>query len=117
MAGKYSKTGIFPILREETHTTTGATTWGSDTTKEVGVIKVAGAHAVTFDTTNYPGEPGDCVLMVNTHSSGISVTITPDPFGDETADLCTLGAGDSVAVIYHPDNGWLFFGGTTADVT
>jgi len=116
MAGKFSKTGIFPILREETHTTTGATTWGEETTKEVGVIKVAGAHAVDFNTTNYPGEPGDCVLIVNNHSSNINVTIAPDPFGDADGDVCAVGAGDTVSVIYHPDNGWLFFGGTSAAV-
>ena len=109
-----ARTGIFPILREETHTTTGATTWGDDTTKQVGVIKIAGAHAVDFDGTNYPGADGDCVLVVNTHSASVNVTIAPDPLGDADADTVALGAGDTVAVIYHPVNGWLFFAGVAA---
>ena len=48
------------------------------------------------------------MLVVNTHSANITVTIAPDPLGDADANVVTLGAGDTVAVIYHPDNGWLF---------
>ena len=109
-----ARKGIFPILRDETHTTAAATTWGDDTTKEVGVIKIAGAHAVDFDGTNFPGEAGDCVLVVNTHSADVTVTIAPRPFSDADADVVTLTAGDTVAVIYHPVNGWLFFAGVAA---
>ena len=102
--------GVFPLIRKETHTTTAATTWGDDTTKEVGVIKVAGLHTIDFDSTNYPGNPGDMVLVVNTHSANVTVTIGPDPFGDEDADAVTLTPGDTVTAIYHEDNGWLFMG-------
>ena len=109
-----AKKGIFPLLLEETHTTTGATTWGDDTTKNVGVIKIAGAHAVDFDGTNYAGNAGDCVLVVNTHSASVNVTIAPDPFGDADMDTVALGAGDTVSVIYHPVNGWIFFAGIAA---
>ena len=109
-----ARQGIFPILRAETHTTAAATTWGDDTTKEVGVIKIAGAHAVDFDGTNFPGKAGDCVLVVNTHSTSVNVTIAPDPLGDADADTVALTAGDTVAVIYHPVNGWMFFAGIAA---
>jgi len=102
--------GVFPLIRKETHTTTAATTWGDDTTKEVGVIKIAGAHTVDFDSTNFPGNPGDMVLVVNTHSVSVNVVIAPDPFGDEDADGIALTAGDTVSVIYLEDNGWLFMG-------
>lgn len=106
--------GVFPLIRKETHTTTGATTWGDDTTKEVGVIKIAGAHTTDFDSTNFPGNPGDMVIVVNTTAAGVSVLISPDPFGDDDADALTLGAGDAVSVIYHEDNGWLFMGTVAA---
>jgi len=90
-----ARTGIFPILREETHTTTAATTWGDDTTKEVGVIKIADAHAVDFDGTNYPGADGDCVLVINNHTGTVNVTIAPDPLGDVDGDVVPLGPGRS----------------------
>ena len=54
------------------------------------------------------------MLVVNTHSANITVTIAPDPLGDADANVVTLGAGDTVAVIYHPDNGWLFLAGVAA---
>lgn len=106
--------GVFPLIRKETHTTTGATTWGDDTTKEVGVIKVVGAHIIDFDSTNYPGHPGDMVIIVNTTDSNRTILISPDPFGDETADGLQLGPGGAVSVIYHEDNGWLFMGTVAA---
>ena len=102
------KKGIFPILRDETHTTDAATTWGDDTTKEVGVIKIAGNHAVDFDGVNYPGKAGDCVLVVNTHSVAVNVSISPDPFGDADMDVLSLVKGNTVTVLYHPVNGWIF---------
>ncbi len=106
--------GVFPLIRKETHTTIGATTWGDDTTKEVGVIKIAGAHTTDFDSTNFPGNPGDMVIVVNTTASNVNVLISPDPFGDDTADGLVLGAGAAVSVIYHEDNGWLFMGTVAA---
>jgi len=109
---KDMKKGVFPIIKDETHTTSAATTWGDDTTKEVGVIKVAGAHGVTFDSDNYPGEPGDCVLVQNSHSAATTVTITPDPFGDAEGDAQGLAAGSVCTVLYHPVHKWVFFGGT-----
>lgn len=97
-------------MRGETHTTTAAaTTWGDDTTKEVGIIKINGAHAVDFDSTNYPGEPGDLVAVVNVTAAAQNVTIAPDPFGDASADTISCGAGDTVTVLYTVDNGWIFF--------
>jgi hypothetical protein len=104
-----AKKGIFPLMRGETHTTTGATTWGDDTTKEVGIIKINGGHAVDFDSTNYPGEPGDLVAVVNVTATAQDVTIAPAPFGDATADTVSCGAGDTVTVLYSEDNGWFFF--------
>ena len=104
-----AKKGIFPIIREETHSTTGATTWGDDTTKEVGVIKITANHAVDFDGDNFPGEPGDMVLVTNAgETASVAVTIAPDPLGDDSADTVNLGVGDTVAAIYHPTNGWMF---------
>ena len=101
-------------MRGETHTTAGATTWGDDTTKEVGIIKIAGAHAVDFDSTNYPGEPGDLVAVVNTTGTSQNVTIAPDPFGDATANTVACGAGDTVSVLYSEDNGWFFLSAVNA---
>jgi len=97
-------------MRGETHTTTETgTTWGDDTTKEVGIIKINGAHTVDFDSTNYPGEPGDLVAVVNVTGTAQNVTIAPAPFGDATADTVSCGAGDTVTVLYSEDNGWFFF--------
>jgi hypothetical protein len=105
------KKGVFPIVLGETHTTSAATKWGEDTGKQVGVIKIASAHDVTFDSTNYPGQPGDCVVVVNTTGGGQTVFITPDPFGDDTMDQTAVAAGETVCVFYHETHGWLWFGG------
>ena len=106
-----ARTGIFPIIRTETYDSSAATTWGDDTTTEVGVIKITGAGAITFDSTNYPGEGGDCVIVCNTTGTSENVLITPDPFSDATMDTTALAAGESVAVVYHPVNGWMWLGG------
>lgn len=103
-----AKKGIFPLILGETHTTTGATTWGDDTTDQTGVIKIAGAHAVDFNGANFPGKPGDCVLIANTHSAAVNVSIDPDPFGDASMDVLSLAPGDTATVLYHPSNGWVF---------
>lgn len=108
-----AKKGVFPILLGETHTTSAATKWGEDTSKEVGVIKIATAHNVTFDSTNYPGEPGDMVIVQNSDGNSRTVTITPDPFGDADANLVSLTVGDFVSVMYHEVHGWIFVGGVT----
>jgi hypothetical protein len=104
-----AKKGIFPLMGGETHTTTAATTWGNNTTKEVGLIKIDGNHAVTFDSTNYPADPGDLVVVINVNSSSPAVSITPDPFSDSDADSYSCGPGDTVTVLYTADNGWIFF--------
>lgn len=106
-----AKKGVFPIILGETHSTGGAITWGQDTSKEVGVIKITANHAVTFDSTNYPGEPGDCVTVYNAGGSSPTVTISPDPFGDETMNVTGLSAGESCSCYYHETHGWIWFGG------
>ena len=102
-----AKTGIFPVLLGETFTTSGATTWGNTTSKQVGVIRIDSAHTVTFDSTNYPGEPGDAVLCVNTSEGNRTVEITPSPFSDDGNDDITLGDGDTCVMVYHGTHGWL----------
>lgn len=105
------KKGIFPIIKDEVHQTSGATTWGDDTTKDVGIIEITGNHAVDFDSTNYPGEPGDCVIVANAGNNTPSVTIAPDPFGDASMTDVALGQGESVIVLYHPSEKWIWFAG------
>jgi len=109
-----AKNGFFPLIGPDTFTTTAATTWGNTTSMEVGVINIATAHDVTFDSANYPGEAGDCVIVINTTSGSQNAIISPAPFGDADADTAALTAGDSVVVVYHPDNGWIFMGLTAA---
>lgn len=109
-----AKNGFFPLIGPDTYNTTAQTTWGSDTSMEVGVINVTASHTVIFDSANYPGESGDCVVVINTHSANVNVNISPDPFSDADGDVVTLTPGDTISVIYHPDNGWMFMGVTAA---
>lgn len=110
MAGKYTKQGVFPLILDGSHSTTASDKWGEDIPK-VGLVKITGNHTVTFDTTNYPADnSGDSVLCYNTGASSVSLAITPDPFGDATADSVAIGPGDSVLMMYHHDHGWVALG-------
>ena len=110
MAGKYTKQGVFPLILDGSASTVASDTWGEDISK-VGLVKITGAHTVTFDSTNYPADnSGDAVVLYNTSSSNGSVAITPDPFGDVTADAITVGPGDSCTVMFHHDHGWIALG-------
>ena len=98
------------MILDGTATTTASDTWGEDIPK-VGLVKINGAHTVTFDSTSFPADnSGDTVVVYNVSSSNGSIAITPDPFGDDTANLITVGDGDSCTVMYHHDHGWIAIG-------
>jgi hypothetical protein len=102
-----AKKGTFLLLLGERFTPTAAMTWGDDCSKQVGRIDTNN-FAVTFDSTNYPGELGDVVLVTcDSGGGGTSVIITPAPFGNSAGDVAVLPPGDVVAVVYTED-GWLF---------
>lgn len=98
------------MILDGSETTVASDTWGEDISK-VGVVKISGNHEVTFDSDNYPADnSGDAVIVYNIGVYNTSIFITPDPFGDTTADEINIGPGDSCTVMYHHDHGWIAIG-------
>lgn len=118
-----AKQGIFPYVRDGVFDATAVShTWGDGNSVpssegpsgKVGVIKV------TVDSTNfikfkgeYPGDPGDCVIVTNASSNVVNIIISPEPYDDSSQDAMVLSIGRTVCVMYHPELGWIFFGDTT----
>lgn len=102
------------MILDGSETTVASDTWGEDISK-VGLVKISGAHAVTFDSTNYPADnSGDAVVVYNIGNSSTYIYIDPVPFGDDTANQITIGTGDSCTVMYHHDHGWIAIGFVSA---
>lgn len=111
-----AKNGIIPLFNSKTYTTSGSITWSMSSNSSI-IVAENGADSVFFYSSTKP-PAGTAVIVVNNKDGdtgifgdNLSINIEPDPLGSSNADLnYPVSKGQSVTLIYHPDNGWLFIG-------